>query len=60
MEMDVNILSNLYVMKITCLEVLDVIGDTLLMSSVKGKPMETLFLLALIELQNLRNGRSSW
>ena len=47
-------------MKITCLDVLDVIGDTLLMSSVKGKPMETLFLFALIEPQNLRNGRSSW
>ena len=47
-------------MKITCLDVLDIIGDTLLMSSVKGKPMETLFLFALIEPQNLRNGRSSW
>ena len=58
--MDVNIFSNFYVLKITCLEVSDVIGETLLMSSVKGKPMETLFLFALIKPQNLRNGRSSW
>ena len=54
-----NIFSNLYFLKMTCLDVLDAIGDTLLMSPRKRKPKEIFFLFPWIEPQNLRNGKRS-